>query len=116
MSGINIPPREGELYRVIEIGGHRFELRFGYYEDFERESGEPVVIYPDLSEQMLYDGDGKRIVTAIQDPCRHYSVPEEKAREECCCDCQYYRYCGDDIGICACAENDRRHHGHEPTS
>lgn len=116
MSSINSPPREGDLYRVIEIGGHRFELRFGFYEEFEREFGEPVVIYPDLAEVKLYDEGGKRIVTAIQNPCSHYKVPENKSRDECCCDCEYYRYYGDDIGTCACAENDRRHHGREPTS
>ena len=105
MSRNNSPPSEGELYKVIEIGKHRFELRFGYYEDFEREYGEPVVIYPDLIENILYNEDGKRIVTAIQEPCKHYSVAAGKEKEECCCDCEHYRYYGDDIGLCACIEN-----------
>ena len=97
----NAPPKEGDLYKRIEIDGHVFELRFGYYEEFERESGEPVVIYPDLTAQALYTKDGRRLVTAIQDPCEHYIVPEGRARDECCNDCRYYVTGGDDIGICS---------------
>ncbi len=104
---VNAPPKEGELYKRIQIGNHVFELKYGYYTESDRILGEPVVLYPDLKRQLLHDHNGKRIVTAIQDPCRHYLSSAGKASEECCCDCEHYRYCGDDIGICACTENDR---------
>lgn len=100
MSYTNNPPKEGELYKVIKIGRHTFELRFGYYAEFERASCEPVVIYPDLLKQKLYTEDGRRIVTAIQDPCRCYEVQGRTERDECCNDCLHYILEGDDIGIC----------------
>ena len=101
----NMPPREGDLYKILEVGGHRFELRFGFYAEFERENGVPVVIYPDLYNQRVYADDGRMLVTAVQDPCPHYTVPAGKTKDECCCDCQYYFNSGDDVGICACAAN-----------
>lgn len=104
MNQINPPPKEGDLYKKIRIGEHIFELRYGYYTESDRTFGEPAVIFPDLSMEPLYTEDGCRIVTAIQDPCPHYKVPKEKVRDECCCDCEHYRYNGDDIGLCACAE------------
>ena len=115
MDRIFSPPKEGELYKVVEVGGHKFELRFGYYAEFERERGEPVVVYPDLTEYKLYTEAGQMLVTAIQDPCPYYKVPEEKARDECCCDCEFYQFSGDDIGICSCSANDKEYHGREPT-
>ncbi len=105
MFHINSPPREGDLYKIITIDGHTFELRFGYYADFERKHGDPVVIYPDLNEERHYTNDGMLIVTAVQDPCKHYEVPEHKARDECCVDCIHYSQPGDDIGICKCRYN-----------
>lgn len=101
------PPKEGELYKKLTVGGHCFELKYGFYADFERESGEPVVIYPDLITCKLYAQDGNMLVTAIQEPCRYYKVYEEQMRNEWCCDCEYYMYSGDDIGICSCPENNQ---------
>lgn len=100
MNRTNAPPREGDLYKVITISGYTFELRFGYYAEFERDSGEPVVIYPDLIERNCYTEDGRRLVTAIQDPCSYYEVPNETARDECCNDCRHYTSEEGEIGIC----------------
>ncbi len=109
MDTIFQPPQEGDLYKVVKVGGYSFELRYGFYADFERESGEPVVIYPDLTACKHYTKEGNMLVTAIQDPCPYYKAPQEKARDECCCDCEYYRYSGDDIGICSCSLNNREY-------
>ena len=97
--------KEGDLYKILEVGGYIFELRFGFYADFERECAEPVVIYPDLNLNKIYTKDGKRIVTAIQDPCVNYKIHSGLEGRECCSDCVYYRYYGDDIGICMCELN-----------
>lgn len=105
MDAPNAAPKEGDLYKTLRVGGHTIELRYGFYAEFEREIGEPVVIYPDLSQKKLYTKDGRMLATAIQEPCAYYQVPEGKTREECCCDCEYYLYSGDDIGICACPSN-----------
>lgn len=105
MSAMYPLPKEGELYKVVTIGDHTFELRFGFYEDFERKGGEPVVIYPDLAKNKVYTKEGRRIVTAIQDPCSYYRVSGHRARDECCNDCDYYVISGDEIGICTCCAN-----------
>ncbi len=104
---INSPPKEGDLYKIVRIDEYVFELRYGYYEDYERKTGEPVVIYPDLT-QRIYNEDGYAIVTAIQEPCGYYEVPEHKARDECCVDCIHYSSPGDDIGICKCKYNQNK--------
>lgn len=44
MSATNGPPKEGDLYKTIKIDRFTFELRFGYYADYERKTGEPVVV------------------------------------------------------------------------
>ena len=100
-------PREGDLYRCIKVDEHVFELRYGYYADFEREGGDPVVIYPNLLNQRLYTKDGKRLVTAMQEPCKHYTIPHGAERNDCCEDCIHYSEPGDEIGICLCRENRR---------
>ena len=100
MIKINAPPREGDIYKVVKVDQHRFELRFGFYADFERESGEPVVLYPDLNEKKIYTRDGRYIVTAIQEPCDYYEVSGNKSRDECCNDCIHFLQPGDEIGIC----------------
>jgi len=43
-------PKEGMIYKIIDIGNHKFELRYGYNEDFEREQGCPVVVFPNLKK------------------------------------------------------------------
>lgn len=107
MNRCNAPPKEGELYKIITIGNHSFELRFGYYADFERINSEPVVIYPNLSEKRLYDIYGYRIVTAIQDPCDCYEVHTRKTREDCCNDCIHYADHNEGIGVCTYTQNNK---------
>lgn len=109
MDRIFSTPKEGDIYKKITVGGHYFELRFGFYADFERESGEPVVIYPDLTDRKLYSESGDMLVTAVQEPCPHYCVSGDGIHNECCSDCEYYMYSGDDIGICSCPENNRNY-------
>ena len=46
--------QEGDLYEVLEVYGHTFELRYGYYEERERARGEPIPIYPDFKKHPLY--------------------------------------------------------------
>ena len=108
MDRINLSPREGEIYKVIRIDGHVFELRFGYYEEFERRIGEPVVVYPDLSETLTYTSDGKMIVTAIQDPCKHFCPAEAHHASECCSDCEHFYSAEGEIGICTFEKNRKK--------
>lgn len=94
--------RDGDLYKVIFINGRVFEIRYGYYEEFERDSSDPVPIYPDLRSNPIYDSDGRRIVTAMQDICDHF---EGDCGELGCYGCRHYRSVDDLIGICLSEKN-----------
>ncbi len=97
-------PTEGDLYMKLSLYGHTFELRYGFYEEADREYGEPVVIYPDFSNNPIFTKDGYPLVTAIQAPCEHYTVHEGSAPEECCSDCIHYKNGKNEIDICLCEE------------
>ncbi len=107
MNDICMRPKDGDLYKRITIGQHDFELRYGYYTDADRAFGEPAVIFPELSERRLYDGDGNRIVTAVQDPCGSYKASDPKTKEKSCIGCIHYYPPGEDMGICRCRHNHR---------
>jgi hypothetical protein len=94
--------RDGDLYKTINVFGKRFDLRYGYYEEFERARGEPIPIYPDFRENPVYTEDGHPFVTQMQDLCRH---GESKFRDGCCADCKYYKNGEDLVGICLCEKN-----------
>lgn len=95
-------PKEGELYKAMTVAGHAFELRYGYYEDHERQVCPPVVVFPDLIAAPLYSEDGYPLVTQIQDPCEHYTIAEG-GEEEWCGDCAFFHGEHREIGICRCA-------------
>lgn len=94
--------RDGDLYKIINLHGHRFELRYGYYEDFEREKGEPVPIFPNFKDNPVYTSEGFPFVTQMQELCKHGNSPFE---EGCCVDCVHYSQGEDLIGICINEKN-----------
>lgn len=96
--------REGELYKVIEAGGRTFELRYGYYEEYERESplASPIPIYPDFKCEPEYTEDGKPFVTQMQELCE---FGESAFSDGCCVDCKYYEHLDELLGICLCEKN-----------
>ena len=98
---VNIP-REGDLHSIVTIGAHRFELRYGYREERDRATGEPYILYPDLVATPLFTAEGKRIVTALQNICPHYTAPPGREQENCCYTCSFYSNPSDEIGICQC--------------
>ena len=100
-------PREGDIYKVIEHYGRHFELRYGYYESFERESefGEPIPIYPDFLKNPEYTEDGYPFVTQMQESCKRGKG--DFAFDACCAYCIYFEPGDELIGICRC-ENRRR--------
>lgn len=89
--------REGELYKTVELFGHAFELRYGYYEEFERERGEPIPIYPDFKNSPVYTKEGFPFVTQMQELCEHGT---SKFKDGCCADCEHYHHGEELIGIC----------------
>ncbi len=98
------PPRkqnkEGELYKIINIKGSIFELRYGYYEDIDRARGEPDVIYPNLIADPQYTDCGHPIVTLMQDACKHFKG--NKTPESDCSQCAHCERHEDLFGICRC--------------
>lgn len=104
----DIPKKEGVIYKTVVAGGHSFTLRYGYYEDYERSRGEPVVIYPDLGRIPLYSDDGYRVVTAVQDACGEYVPRGARDEDACCCDCIFYPDARSCIGVCACISNRKK--------
>ena len=97
-------PKEGDLYKKVEILGRTFVLRYGYYEEFERYGryNEPMPIYPNFVQNPVYTADGTPFTTEMQDVCSHYKGEEG---EDSCAACGYFRRIEDLFGICTCPQN-----------
>ncbi len=97
--------QEGDLFKSLEIHGHRFDIYYGYYEDCERENPavDPMPIYPDFLNAPHYTASGAPFVTKMQDACEHY-IGKVTAYKECA-ECAYYSHGDDFIGICTCPNN-----------
>ena len=108
ISSAKHPPahKEGDVYRELIICGQAFTLRYGYYEEFERESpfNEPMPIYPDFIENPLYTAEGIPFVTAMQDVCVYYVG---KDGGDSCSECGFFRKSEELFGFCRCAQNKR---------
>jgi hypothetical protein len=94
-------PKEGEIFKIIKLHGKSFELRYGYYEDYERESeyGEPIPIYPDFLNHPQYSDDGYPFATQMQDRCCDAIILGDG---DCCADCVYYHQGEELLGLCKC--------------
>jgi len=101
MWSYSAPPGEGDLYKALNVEGHRFELRYGYYEEEERQFCPPVVLYPDLSAAPHYSMDGYPLVTCVQDPCEHCRALDGQ-EVHWCSDCIHYSREYEEISICRC--------------
>ena len=104
MSKRNLQVYEGDVYEVLSVDGGSFEIRYGYYEDFERDLSAPVPIYPDLEKTLIYGVSNKRIVTFMQEPCSYYEPRIEDAETYCGC-CKYYPSNKQMINACECKHN-----------
>lgn len=97
--------RDGDIYKIVELFGHTFELRYGYYEEYERGRGDPIPIYPDFKKNPVYTNEGFPFVTQMQELCEH---GKSKFDEGCCIDCEHYQDGEDLIGICTNKANKKR--------
>ena len=102
----NNAPKEGELYKEVSVGGNKFKLYYGYYEELDKDSvfNEPIPIYPDLSRESVFTHDGFRIVTAMQDVCGNYNG---KGGDSCDM-CLYFEKSAELFGICRCYGNKKK--------
>ncbi len=103
-----IPRREGDLYKVLQVFDRTFEVRYGYYEAFEREKADPIPIYPDLEAEAHYTAQGYRLVTQMQDMCEHAEFRKKKLRDPCCGNCKHFEHGDELLGRCNCSQNMRQ--------
>ena len=94
--------RDGDLFKIVTAFGKSFELRYGYYAEYEKRQGLPIPIYPDFKADPQYTADGHPFVTQMQEQCPYGS---SKFQEGYCVDCPHYRQGDDLIGICICEQN-----------
>ncbi len=99
----NAPPKEKDIYKMIELHGRRFEIQYGYYEEIDR-AYEPVPIYPDFMKEPVYTDEGEPFVTLMQDACEHYE-PNGRCSDRDCGTCVYTARGHDLIGVCKCEKN-----------
>ena len=101
------PPtkKEGDLFKVIELYGARFEIRYGYYEEIERQH-EPMEIYPDFIKNPVYTNDGSPFVTWMQDACESY-ISKGNDLDRDCGSCVYMERGDELIAVCRCKKNKR---------
>ena len=99
--------KEGDLYRIVTIFGKTFELRYGYYEECDRQSllCKPVVIYPDFTREPLYTDEGEPFVTMMQDVCGSYKGEAMRTPDTTCAECKYFQRGEEWFGICKCEQN-----------
>ena len=89
--------RDGDLYRTIRLNGKEIEIRYGFYEEFERGHHDPVPIYPNLKTEPIYDEDGAPYVTAMQDVCSRFEGGDPELG---CYSCKHYKEREELIGVC----------------
>lgn len=101
------PKKEGDLYRVVTTFGKTFELRYGYYDEKDRQSDlcEPAVIYPDFAEHPTFTEQGEPFVTLMQDACDRYKGSTSRTPDTVCADCKYLARGEEWFGICTCPSN-----------
>ncbi len=101
---------EGDLYEIVEAYGHRFEILYGYYEDFERDRIEPIPIYPLFYETPMYSKDGFQLATKMQEPCEYYTLRNPSTDNDRCADCKHFQSENNAIiGICKCDSRKIKH-------
>ena len=95
--------KEGDLYGKITVYGKTFEIYYGYYEEFERNSiyNDPVPIYPNFKENPEYTDEGYPVVTEMQAACEHYSGSDH---EDSCGQCKSFKKGDRLFGLCESAK------------
>ena len=100
-------PKEGDLYKFVETFGKTFELRYGYYDERDRQSPlcKPAIIYPDFIKEPLYTENGEPFVTMMQDACGHYKGNAKRTSDSTCSECKYFKQGEEWFGVCTCPKN-----------
>ena len=96
--------KEGELYKTVTAHGKTFELRYGFYEEKDRQNPmcAPSVIYPDFIGVPIYTDEGEPFATMIQDACDKYDGDGPRTTDTTCAECNFFERDEEWIGICKC--------------
>ena len=99
--------RDGDLYKTVTVHGKTFELRYGFYEEYEKSSRypEPIPIYPKFRKEPLYTDEGEPFVTMMQDACPYYKGEKKRTADSTCDECKHFKHGEDWFGICICPKN-----------
>lgn len=95
-------PTEGDLYKIVVLDDHTFEIRYGYYAEEERGRVEPLPLFPDLVDRPVYTAGGVPVTTRLQIPCGHYYPNRTCQPEGWCGDCTHYENVREEFGLCRC--------------
>ena len=97
------PPKEGELYKVVNTFGKSFELRYGYYEECDRRNPlcDPIPVYPDFIKEPMYTDNNEPFVTMMQDSCISFEGESGRTEDSTCGDCNYFKRGEEWFGICS---------------
>ena len=98
-------PKEGDLFKVIQLCGEIFEIIYGFYEECDRytSTAEPIPIYPNFIETPRYTNEGFPFVTEMQIPCKYFEGIQDE--NSACGDCSLYIHGDELLGICNCSKN-----------
>ena len=105
------PPKEGELYRIMDVEGVQLHIFYGYYHpESERGVIDPMPIYPDFTEAPMYTREGYPLVNADQPICPHFFLKPSayESDEGWCNDCVYLELYDACLGVCRCKYNRKR--------
>jgi len=98
-------PVEGDIFDIVSVGGHQFTIRYGFYEEAERGTTDPIPIYPCFIRDPHYTLEGQPLITRVQDACEHYAPAGDG--DGWCADCIHCSSTEFEIGVCRC-ENRRK--------
>ena len=96
--------KEGDLYKAVNVQGILFELKYGYYEECDRQNPlvDPMPIYPNFINEPQYTASGVPIITMMQDACERYEG--KKTTDLDCGMCKYFQRAEELFGVCICPE------------
>ena len=100
-------PKEGDLYKIVTTFGKTFELRYGFYEERDRQSPlcEPAIIYPDFIREPLFTDRGEPFVTMLQDACEYFKGKNKRTQDSICLECRHFGHGEEWFGICTFSES-----------
>lgn len=94
--------KAGDLYKVIEVAGRKFEIRYLDMGAVDSEmAGQLIPDFPFFDENPEYTDDGYPFANVLNDDCKHYRS-DDPTPEGTCRDCIYFREAVEEIGVCRC--------------